>query len=376
MRNLKDIIMRWLLYTAQYINRKTAWANALKRKLGLWRLADAIFVKKVNARTKQHILDSLKEDIVSKKVAQLSAQGVDDPLFVVLHIERMGDLVAAEPISRYLKKMAPKGRIRWVVKKAFSAVVSFNPYIDEVIEVDNLSQGEDYCSSVITNSKAIFVNCVFHRTACPVTNRIFLNENNPLITIFTYYAIGSLLETASLAAGLPRLTDAPQFHFRKGIRLPVELEGKSYVVFHCFSNDPSRDWGKEKWRELAAYISSKGFLVVEIGEKQALEERPGMIISLTGRRNIQDLAYVVKNSTFFLGIDSGFAHIANATRRPSVIMLGRHGNFTGQRVWSGDFAQSTRFKVVRAPGEELAGAIGVDAVKDAFDELLISGDSK
>lgn len=376
MRNLKDIIMRWMLYKIQVINRKTAWANGVKRRLGLWRLADSIFIKKVDSRTKQHILASLREDIVSEKVAQLSARGVDDPLFVVLHIESMGDLIAAEPISRYLKKIAPKGRIRWVVKKAFYDVLAFNPHIDEVIEVDNLSQGEDYCKSVVKDSKAIFVNCVFHRTACPVTNRIFPNENNPLITIFTYYAIGSLLETASLAAGLPRLTDAPQFHFRKDVRLPAELEGRSYVVFHCFSNDISRDWGKDKWRELADYISSKGFLVVEIGEKRALEERLGMILCLTGRRNIQDLAYVVKNSRCFLGIDSGFAHVANATRRPSVIMVGRYGNFTGQSIWSGDFAKSNRFKVVRAPAEELASSIDVEAVKNAFDELLTLETSK
>ena len=368
---MREKIMRLLLYTIQIINRKTAWANGLKNKFGLWSLANAIFVRKVDERTKKNIMDSLRENIIIDKVASLSKQGIDNPLFVVLHIERMGDLVAAEPISRYLKKLAPKGKTQWVVKKAFRDILAFNPYIDEVIEVANLTEGEEYCRRTICNSRAIFINCVFHRTACPVTNRIFPNENNPMITVFTYYAVGCLLETASLAAGLPRLKDAPEFHFRNDVCLPTELEGKRYVAFHCCSNDPNRDWDKDKWRELADYISSKGFLVVEIGEKQALEEKNGACLCVTGRRNLQDLAYIVKNAVCFIGVDSGFAHIANATRRPSVVMVGRLGNFTGQVIWSGDFANSKEFKVIRAPGDQLAKSIEVEVVKNAFDELSI-----
>ena len=367
---MKEKIMRSLLYAVQTINRKTAWANGLKKKIGLWNLANILFVRKVDERTKKSIMDSLREDIIIDKVTHLAKQGIDNPLFVVLHIESMGDLVAAEPISRYLKKLAPRGKTQWVVKKAFRDILAFNPYIDELIEVANLTEGEDYCRRVIGDPRAIFINCVFHRTACPVTNRIFPNENNPGITVFTYYAIGCLLETASLAAGLPRLNDAPEFHFRKDVRLPSELEGKRYVVFHCYSSDFNRDWDREKWRELADYISSMGFLVVEIGERQALEEKTGKCLCITGRRNLQDLAYVVKNSTYFIGVDSGFAHIANATRRPSVVMVGRFGNFTGQFIWSGDFAHSREFKIVRARGNQFAKTIEVKSVMAAFDELV------
>ena len=370
--NVKRRVLLSLLYAIQTINRKTAWANGLKRKLGLWNLATRVFVKKVDEQAKREIVASLRENIVTDKVARLSRQGIDNPLFVVLHIERMGDLVAAE-ISRYLKTLAPRGTTRWVVKKAFRDIVAFNPWIDEVVEVANLSEAEDYCRKAVEDPRAVFINCVLHRTACPVTNRIFPNENNPAITVFTFYAVGNLLETSSLAAGLPRLKDAPVFHFRKDVRLPAELVGKRYVVFHCRSDDPGRDWSENKWRELADHVSSCGYLVVEIGEKQALEEVAGKIVCLTGRRNLQDLAFIVKNAAFFIGVDSGFAHVANATRRPSVIMVGRFGTFTGHDIWSGEFAHSSQFRVLRARGEELAKTIDVHAAMDAFDTLSISG---
>ena len=365
-----------LLDIVQTINRKTAWANGIKQKLGLWDLATKVLVKKVDSKARSDIVASLREDVIEKKVAWLKDAGVDTPLFVVLLIERLGDIVAAEPISRYLKELSPHGETIWVVKKAFRDLVEYNPYIDKVVEVSNLTEGELYCRKAMANSKAIFVNCVLHKTVCPVTNRIFANENNPKITLFTYYAIGNLLETTALSAGLPRLTDSPVFHFRTGLSLPDVLRECKYAVFHCYSNDPARDWDADKWNSLAAYVVSRGYKVVEIGERCALENNGKDIICLTGRRNLQELAFVVKNATCFIGVDSGFAHIANATRRPSVIMVGRYGNFTGQRIWSGDFAKSNRFKVVRAPGEELASAIDIEVVRDAFDELLTLETSK
>jgi len=54
-------------------------------------------------------------------------------------IEHIGDIVACEPVARYLKLNHPKDHISWVVRREFRELVDTNPYIDETITVDCLT---------------------------------------------------------------------------------------------------------------------------------------------------------------------------------------------------------------------------------------------
>jgi len=47
----------------------------------------------------------------------------------------MGDFVASEPISRYVRKEWPHARIIWMVKKYYRELVETNPEVDDVIVV-------------------------------------------------------------------------------------------------------------------------------------------------------------------------------------------------------------------------------------------------
>jgi len=54
-------------------------------------------------------------------------------------IELIGDIIACEPVARYLKLNHPNDHLCWVVRPEFREIIDTNPYIDETITVDCLT---------------------------------------------------------------------------------------------------------------------------------------------------------------------------------------------------------------------------------------------
>src|SRR5688572_1003492 len=53
-------------------------------------------------------------------------------LIAIIRTEHFGDIVAAEPISRYVRSLHPDAHIVWFVKPSFSELVAHNPSINEI----------------------------------------------------------------------------------------------------------------------------------------------------------------------------------------------------------------------------------------------------
>jgi len=53
---------------------------------------------------------------------------------------------------------------------------------------------------------------------------------------------------------------------------------------------------------------------------------------------LREIAYVIKKSSVLIGIDSAFAHFANAMSVPFVAILGKFYNFEKYMPYSGDMA--------------------------------------
>ena len=216
--------------------------------------------------------------------------------------------------------------------------------------------------------ESVIVNTHFDNILDPVTNRILHNPCNPDITPNTYYYYGSLLQAFCLVAGLPQLTEAPTLivsNRTTNLHMP-----KDYVVFHCHSADGARDWTNDKWNKLATWLMGIGMPVVELGVVKAVFSSNTLFYDFTGRRNIFDLASLIRDAHVFVGIDSSFAHVANAFHVPSAILLGRYTYFDTYFPYSGDFAHSELFKCVRAHDGQYAESISVEAVKEVLTELM------
>ncbi len=252
--------------------------------------------------------------------------------------EHMGDIVAAEPVARQLRKDNPNARIIWCVNEKFSDILKYNPSLDHVLTVTCITEW-------ILLKKMVAHRLVVHDLhlkgrSCrkyKITNK---NNNNSGIDIFNYLDKGSLLDVFVKTAGLKYPEqDAPNFYLspdtRDKIKLPYE-----YIVVHPLANDAERNWSPEGWNQLVEKLLTvhPGLHVVEIGLSSIISNSSPRFHDLTSRYSLQQIAYIIKGAKLFIGVESGFAHFANALGTNSTVLIGYFQHYKNYMVYTGRFA--------------------------------------
>jgi heptosyltransferase-3 len=77
--------------------------------------------------------------------------------------------------------------------------------------------------------------------------------------------------------------------------------------------------------------------VVEIGLDQVIKTKSNRYLNYCSKFNLKQNSYIIKESLMYIGIDSGFAHFANAYKKESVIMIGQYRQFKRYLPFSGYF---------------------------------------
>lgn len=309
---------------------------------------------------------SLDTTIIQEKISKIHKDSVIH--FYIHCIESFGDIVACEPIARWLKKQSKNCKIHWIVKSQYNDLVRFNPYIDEVIEVDGLTSAIDTCDKKREGSNNIIIDCHYDKRWDVKTGRVHHNPNNPMVNENTYFNYGSILETFCLSAGLPPINDAPVFWEDKNIKLKISLPD-NYIVFHCKSAEKIKDWSDEKWNNLAASLIAKGYNIVEIGLQKTINLKNKKYIDLTAISKFQELAQVIKSASAFCGVDSGFAHIANCFEIPSCIIIGKYKTFDYPMPYTG-YLRANKDKYIIYANAQPASTISEEDVLNRILENL------
>ncbi|CUU08634.1 Glycosyltransferase, GT2 family [Candidatus Kryptobacter tengchongensis] len=286
-------------------------------------------------------------------------------------VEHMGDIIACEPVSRYLRAKYPDAHITWCVREEYEELINPNPYIDETLVVNCLTEWIELKRSSIFDK---VVDLHIHGRICPTCDIPLNNINGKVIvTAENYYFLGSLLSAFSRSAGLPSIDGKPRVYITKqakdkvdSLNLPLK-----YIVFHCSSNEKSRDWIDKNWVKLAEHILKKHKLsIVEVGTESILQKYNfNDFINLCGKTTILETAEVIRRSLLFIGVDSGPAHIANAVETPGVVLLGHYRNFKRYMPFTGDYANGANVKLIYNDFGPASG-IPVGEVINAVDEFI------
>lgn len=263
-------------------------------------------------------------------------------------IEHLGDLVAAEPVARLVRRRHPDARISWVVLPRYADLVATRPEVDEVVRVGCLTEWIRYpAARAFDRVYDLHVDGRYcdrcgirlHRAAAPAGVR----EDN-------YYHHGNLLRVFCLSAGLPPVDETPRLAIPAAavrevdaLRLP-----ERFVVFHATTSQEIRTWPAAHWRRLAADAAAE-LPVVEIGLSPVLAPALPGAIDATGL-SVLGTAEAIRRAALFVGGDSGPAHLANAVGTRGVLLLGRFGEFRDYVPWSGDYGAGRRVEVVRTDG--------------------------
>jgi heptosyltransferase III len=265
----------------------------------------------------------------------------NQPHIAILLAEHFGDIVACEPLTRQLKQTYPTARLYWIARKPYRQLVDYNPHIDVVIEEFSVLH------SILLTKWSPFN--VLHNCQMPdLRHYTYLNLtlDNPQarqlgINSKTYFTNNvNILQAFAQIGGLPIVNEAPRIYVPNTAIVAVDrLElPKRFVVMHCHSNYAPKDWQIAHWQRLVADLTrTYPVSVVEIGLKSTLSiKRPGYV-NLCGQLSLLETAEVIRRASFFIGIDSGPAHFANAVSTFGFLLFGRLGTFDRYMPYSGDY---------------------------------------
>ena len=286
------------------------------------------------------------------------------PKLAIVLLERMGDIVAAEPLARLARARFPGVRICWITTPPYAVLPANFPAVDDVLVVHCMTEW-------MFLSRMKFFDTIWNlhctEACCPHCGIRHMNPPG-MPSLQTYYEFGNLLVVQCINAGLPRLTDAPVLTppadavaAVSALRLPVR-----FLVIHCTASDGTRDWPADKWQELVTRLQAAdpSLHVIEIGlDPLVIRQDGARQRSLCGRLSMLETAEVIRRASLFIGIDSGPAHLANAVGTPGVIPLGAFGGFASYLPYSGGYATGALADIVRTDGP--ASEVSVAAVFDA-----------
>lgn len=286
-------------------------------------------------------------------------------------IEHLDDIVACEPVSRYLKAKYDNANIAWAVSKPYVELIDSNPNIDKTIIMDCLT---DWIKHIKHSKYNYIVDLHVNYRICQHCNiPLFKTTGNPFVNVYEWFDYGSLLEAFSVGAGLPKLCEQPIVYIQKSHVEAVNKLGidGDYVVIHRQSNDINKEWPNTKWDYVIKKIIDEFDLtVVEVGSnlKYKLGFTDKSYINLSNKTSMLECAEVISRARLFVGVDSGPAHLANAVNTKGVILLGTLGYFKSYNPFCGGYGEKGKnVNLVR----NLSGPVQNISKKDVVNAISV-----
>lgn len=302
------------------------------------------------------------------------ANPLDDNLnIVVLMTGKIGDLVCATPFFRELKKARHNYRITAVVLKIAQPVLKFNPYLDEIIEIDEYfknfkahlelvklikSKNFDWSFVLMPGplvNTAPYLAGIKERAAIEASGLSMMTSlsvyfNNHLLhhkrrTLFldNYLKLLGLLniKTNNRRKDLylnPAIAERMnKFLDDKGIRKSDQL----YFGISVTAGIELKEWFVERFAALADILVRKyQAKIIFIGSKNDKEKVEATIslmkesaLNMTGQLTLEELPYLIKRLDLFISVDAGPLYFANALDIPVVDILGPADMFSQPPIY-------------------------------------------
>ncbi len=287
-------------------------------------------------------------------LASISCTLRGKPTTVIVLINQLGDIVAAEPAARAAATQSGT-KVYWIVVRQFAPVVSTFPYVVKAIPVLCASEWillrRFYDLLPSLNQKVLHIDqhpCNWF--GLPVNNR-----TRHEINMTNYYHRGGLLSAFSLQ-GLDVELDIrpslPRFDTELGRLLDADealaaIFSLPFVVVHFQSNEVGRSVSAEQAAVCADWLQSAGYGIIELGHAAILLPRQRSAY-LHSSIPLPLQFSVIARSSGFIGVDSAFAHVANAFSIPSAILIGKYAHFTEHIPYSGPWRKQDGCKLIRS----------------------------
>jgi heptosyltransferase-3 len=257
----------------------------------------------------------------------------------------LGDMVASEPILPRLNRKFKHTHITWITSKVYFPVFENHPLLDLLVD-----QKCSLLSYLLQKSNPFHQYFNLHLTGFRIDEMTGISILNAKadqlgIDLSNYYQKYNLLEIALKLCDL-EIEDAQPQIYLVDIPFSIPFE-KPYWVIHAKSNAGFRDWRDDHWRNLLLkIIGTWNIKIIEIGHINSLNFQHDNFISLVGKTSLPETMKIMKGASFFIGLDSGPTHIANAFMLPGLVLNGEFLNFKTYVSYSGMYKNSPKVKVL------------------------------
>lgn len=280
---------------------------------------------------------------------------------LIIKMSALGDIIHALPVAAALGETYPHLELSWIVEAPLAPLLIGNPYLKEVIVLPKY-RGRDLRSIRCLRDAGRHLRAVRHREfdltldlqgltksatvayASGAKLRFgyhWLREVAPMVERPIPHLPGSLHivdQYLDVARFLGAHVERPHFPFyvpetdKAAVEAMLCAEGigpeTPFVALNPASAKAIKQWGSERYAALSdALYQEHGLPSVLLtadmavaAEVIAAAQRPP--ISLAGRTNLKQLAYVLQRSTVHVCGDTGSGHLAAAFGRPVVSIIG------------------------------------------------------
>lgn len=275
-----------------------------------------------------------KNMVVTRRLADTARSLGKTPHFVIM-TQKIGDIIASETTIDELKQK--NDHLIWVCESRYSNLLRWHPKIDTIVDVSSYTEAV-LLSRLIQGPR--WTRLGIDGTLCNRFGLKIKNPNRAQVNASNFYSFGSLADAYSLiacgkkASRHPEIYPDPRFNASAWIAESFENPGLPIFAIHLSSDEHARSWSTKGASELRSWLLSSGtkFNVLEFGLSPLIEPAK-TIRHVGGEYPLSTQAALLKHATIFIGVDSGFAHMANALAVPSILLLGRWGKIENYLPW-------------------------------------------
>lgn len=267
------------------------------------------------------------------------------PRILLVKTSSLGDVVHNLPVVSDIRSAVPDAEIHWVVEEAFATIPRMHSGVSTVLPValrrwrkslfarDTRSEIESFMHALrgtrydaIIDTQGIFKSALIARTA--LGRRYGLDWKGSREPLFLFYdktfevprGQHAVERNRSLAAQALAYTIPPGPHY--AISAPranyAWLTASVYAVLIHATSDVRKLWAEDRWISLGNALAERGVRVVlpwGTEEEQRRSERlargiPGAVTP--PRLDLPDVASVISQARYAIGVDTGLTHLAGA----------------------------------------------------------------
>lgn len=200
----------------------------------------------------------------------------------------------------------------------------------------NISPGRGIINDEITINSGSFTNSCINELSAYLPNRLLKKNNSVYNFILKSNAKNEFIRLQEMFKTISQLDYKPISAIQSYLLMkkPSFPLADNYIVIAPSTSEEKRNWPKENFKSLSEKIASK-IPVYLLGTTSQAENISFIsanienVTNMAGRLSLAECIYLIKNSSLFIGLDSGFTHVAEIFNKPYIAIIGggKHGRF-------------------------------------------------